>query len=297
MQSYKIENWPAILLAGACWLLCTGFALEKVMTDGVSSVTLLIAMPVLTLAVVVLLHMGLEYLKQWNPMGLVAIVLGFAALAVTLPASIGSSGAARDNAVAAAGKSVEDAARIRADYAQTQRLVAEAEQWSAKECASGKGKKCEGVTFVLNQRRASLEKLESQIKALPPVKAALSGESRMAWALSKAGLSMTEADIQMAWPMLPPMVLEFLSAFFGVVGLRRESAAGTAHIREEKRTSAVAANENAVDQPSEKDRAQTSFPEVPADVAASTARRMPKMEGKGLLSKAEGWKYSPMRLN
>lgn len=221
MKAYRIENWPAILLAGVCWLLGTGFAIEKVLTDGVSSVTLLVAMPVLTLCVVVLLHLGMEMIKELNPMGLVAGALAVLALGVTLPASIGSVGAASDNAVAAAGKSNGDAGRIRADYAKTQGLVDEAEGWSAKECATGKGKKCDGVTFVLNQRRASLEKLEGQIKALPPAKAAMSSESRIAWFFAKLGYTVSESDIQMALPMLPAPVLEILSAFFGLFGVRR----------------------------------------------------------------------------
>lgn len=289
MKTYRIENWPAILLAGICWLLGTGFAIEKVMTDGISSWTLLIAMPVLTLCVVVLLHMSMEMLKDLNPMGLVAVALAALALGVTLPASIGSVGAARDNAVAAAGKSEDDAKRIRGDYAQTQGLVSEAEGWAAKECSSGKGKRCDGVTFILNQRRASLEKLEGQIKALPPVHTAMSGESRVAWLVGKFGYSVSEADIQMGLPMLPAPVLEILSAFFGLFGARRVPVATKEAV---KAAEVVAEPANDTDIPTDEELLTIKkqfFAETPKQVVA---RSMPALTQKGLLGRNIG-----LRLN
>lgn len=234
-MNYHIRSWGAIALAAACWALCTGLAVEKVLADGVQSWTLLAAMPVLTLAVGILLHLGAADIKALRPFrGTAALVLALLALAVTLPASIGSSGGARDTAAAAATKSAEDIAKLQVDLVKTEKLVAEAEKWQAAECASGRGKKCEGLTFILEQRQRSLDGIRAELKEQPAEKPIASGETRIAWVLGLFGFKIQAGDVGLVWPMLPPIVLELMVAYWLTRGLGSVQAKN--HVAQEKTT-------------------------------------------------------------
>ena len=226
MTNDKAVRGGALALAALCWALCTGLAIEKVMSDGIQSWTLLLAMPVLTAAVGILLHLGFQDLRELRFLrGPVALALAVACLCVTLPASIGSSGQARDTALAEAKKSSEDIAKAKEDLRKAERLVAEAQGWVADECKTGNGHRCQGVVVTLYQRQASADKLRRELKGESP-KIANSGEHRISWALGMAGLKVSEADVQMIWPMLPPIAFELLCAFFLYAGLDKRSTTG-----------------------------------------------------------------------
>lgn len=229
MTDNKAVRGGALGLAVLCWALCTGLAIEKVWADGVSSWTLLLAMPVLTAAVGILLHLGFQDLREFRFLrGPVALVLAIACLCVTLPASIGSSGQARDTALAAAKQSSEEITKAKDDLKRAEKLVAEAQGWVADECKTGNGHRCQGVVVTLYQRQASADKMRRDLKGESP-KIANSGEHRISWALGMAGLAVSEADVQMIWPMLPPIAFELLCAFFLYAGLeRRELKADSA---------------------------------------------------------------------
>ena len=221
MTDYKAVRGGALALAVLCWALCTGLAIEKVWADGIQSWTLLLAMPVLTAAVGILLHLGFQDLREWRFLrGPIALALAIACLCVTLPASIGSSGQARDTALAEAKKSSEEIAKSKDDLKKAEKLVAEAQGWVADECKTGNGHRCQGVVVTLYQRQASADKLRRELKGEHP-KIANSGEHRISWALGMAGLNVSEADVQMIWPMLPPIAFELLCAFFLYAGLER----------------------------------------------------------------------------
>lgn len=248
-MNYHVRSWGSIALATACWALATGLAVEKVLSDGVQSWTLLAGVPILTLTAGILLHMGFADIKDVKPIrGTVALALALLALAVTLPASIGSSSQARDTAAATATKSAADLEKIKADLTKTEKLVAEAEKWQAIECGTGKGKKCDGVTFVLEQRVRSANALRDELKVQQPAKPVEAGEERIAWVLGLFGLAISPADVGRVWPILPPLAFELLSAFFLTRGLGRDTPKNTPAI-EGVRVS---------------DTAQTSFPVVSA---------------------------------
>jgi hypothetical protein len=243
---YHVRSWGSMALATACWALATGLAVEKVLSDGVQSWTLLAGVPVLTLVAGILLHIGFADIKDVKPVkGTVALVLAMLALAVTLPASIGSSSQARDTAAATATKSAADLEKIKADLTKTEKLVAEAEKWQAIECGTGKGKKCDGVTFVLEQRVRSANALRDDLKAQQPTKSVEAGEERIAWVLGLFGLAISPADVGRVWPILPPLAFELMSAYFLTRGLGRDTPKNTPAI-EGVRVS--------------DDTAQTSFP-------------------------------------
>ena len=102
-------------------------------------------------------------------------------LAYSLPATVGRTGEVKEVQAAEAVQATNEAARIRQDYQTTQALVTEAEVWVARECRTGKGPKCDGASFVLRQRQASMKDLGEQLSASSPPVGDIGSET-LSWA-------------------------------------------------------------------------------------------------------------------
>ena len=233
MPRYTIACRFSIALAVACWLLATGLAAEKVFRDGVSSVTLLLAMPVLTAAVGVLLHQGFDDLRNFRWLrGPTALLLAGVCLAVTLPASIGSSGGARDAAISQAEATNRGVKLAEASYDAAVRDLADAKAGVKAECVGapavidGTGwPKCQWWRRQQQAHEFAMSRFGKDLAKAPAEVVADSGEQRVAWLLSglasRWGYSVTKADVQQAWPVLPPIAFELLCAFFISCGVSR----------------------------------------------------------------------------
>jgi hypothetical protein len=127
-------------------------------------------MPVLVFLTVLFGHEAFRALKEWKVISAVLMLClaAFGSL-IIVGETMGRRAETRDAKIAQATKTVDQYAIIAADYQRAAGLVAQSEQWTAAECASGKGKKCEGQTFTLNQRKAHAEKLKAELeKATAP---------------------------------------------------------------------------------------------------------------------------------
>jgi hypothetical protein len=221
-MNYRTLMWGAIVLTCACWGLATGLAIEKVLADGVTSYTLLFAMPVLTLAIGWLLHQGVSDLREFAFFrGAAAVALAVLALGVTLPNSIGSAGGAKDTAVAEAEAANRGISFASGELAKAEKDLEDAKGGVLRECEGAPavidGKswpKCQWWRRQVEAHTLAVSKYGSVVVAAPVVKQALSGETRIAWALQKAGVAVTEKDVQMAQPMALPIAAELLCAFF-----------------------------------------------------------------------------------
>jgi len=222
-MNYRTLMWGAIALTLACWGLATGLALEKVLADGgVASYTLLAAMPVLTLAIGWLIHQGVSDLREWAFFrGAAALALAVLALGVTLPNSIGSAGGAKDTAVAEAEAANRGISFASGELAKAEKDLTDAKAGVLKECEGAPAvipdktwPKCQWWRRQVEAHTLAVSKYGSAIVAAPVVKQALSGETRIAWALQKVGVAVTEKDVQMAQPMALPIAAELLCAFF-----------------------------------------------------------------------------------
>jgi len=221
-MNYKALTWGCIALTVACWGLATGLAIEKVIADGVSSWTLLAAMPVLTLAIGWLIHQGVSDLREFAFFrGAAAVALAVLALGVTLPNSIGSAGGAKDTAVAEAEAANRGISFASGELAKAEKDLEDAKGGVLRECEGAPavidGKswpKCQWWRRQVEAHTLAVSKYGSVVVAAPVVKQALSGETRIAWALQKVGVAVTEKDVQMAQPMALPIAAELLCAFF-----------------------------------------------------------------------------------
>lgn len=221
-MNYTAMKWGAIALTVACWGLATGLAIEKVWADGVTSYTLLIAMPVLTLAIGWLIHQGVSDIIEFSLVrGSIALALGILVLGVTLPNSIGSAGGAKDTAVAEAEAANRGITFASGELAKAEKDLADAKAGALRECEGAPavidGKswpKCQWWRRQVEAHTLAVEKYGSVVVAAPVAKQALSGEMRIAWAMQKVGLAVTEKDVQLAQPMALPIAAELLCAFF-----------------------------------------------------------------------------------
>jgi hypothetical protein len=120
---------------------------------------------------------------------------------------------------------------IKSDLAQVSQTLKWARDDMIEECGSGEGGRCKGKRSTLAALEDRQTKLQGQLVVAPAEKATMSGETRVAWALSEAGFPATEAGVRIVWPMLPPIAFELLCAFFMCLGLGRgEIAKATEHM-------------------------------------------------------------------
>jgi uncharacterized membrane protein len=101
--------------------------------------------------------------------GILLVAPVIALLAFVLPAGVSRLGEAQQARVNTATTSAAEQARIRADLARADKLVAQAQEWVASECRSGAGTKCKGVTYTLNQRQAYQRELSGKVETFTPV--------------------------------------------------------------------------------------------------------------------------------
>lgn len=90
----------------------------------------------------------------------------FALLGYVLPVGVSRLGEAQAQRRDTASMTQVDQTRLRAELDQANRLVAEAQTWIATECATGRGKKCEGQALVLQQRQAMQRELQARVGGL-----------------------------------------------------------------------------------------------------------------------------------
>jgi hypothetical protein len=227
-NNYRCYAITAIAFAVVCWLLGTGLAVEKVLHDGVQSYTLLFAMPVLVLAVGWLVHQGVSDLREWRIFRApISLAIAGLALCVTLPVSIGSSGAAKDTAVAEAQASNRGLQFAEGDLIKAQNDLADAKEGAKAECVGapeviedGRWPKCQWWRRQETAHTLSIEAMQKRVVEAPVAQVgALSGEKRIAWVAAKLGYNITEDDIMTAQPISLPVTLELLCAFALFMGL------------------------------------------------------------------------------
>lgn len=132
---------------------------------------------------------------------------------LTVYNAMGNRAEVRDVKVASASLSDAERTRIKLDLDKTTKLVAEAEAWALTECKSGRGPKCDGVTFVLRQRQASQAALAAQLKNVGPVVVAEPKAAQVATLASLAGYdgATVKAAVSALEPLAFPLFLELLA--------------------------------------------------------------------------------------
>jgi hypothetical protein len=212
---YFVHSYPStvagIVAAGAAIALLTrdaqttGITLEHAM------------MPVLVFLTVLFGHEAFRALKEWKLLS-AAFMLALAVFGsgIIVAETMGRRAETRDAKVAEKAKTVDQYTVIAADYQRAAGLVAQSEQWTAAECASGKGKKCEGQTFTLNQRKAHAEKLKAELeKATAPAPVDSKADKIAYWA---ALFGASKATAKEVFQNLDPFTLSLFLELGAVAG-------------------------------------------------------------------------------
>ena len=191
--SYYIHSLPStiggVVAAGAAIALLTrdglqnGITLEHALMPAIVGLTVLFG------------HEAWRALKELKLLSAVFMtLLAIFGSGIIITETMGRRAETRDAKVAEKAKTVEQYSVIAADYQRAAGLVAQSEQWTAAECASGKGKKCDGQTFTLNQRKAHAEKLKAELeKATAPAPVDSKADKIAYWAAILFGASKTFA--------------------------------------------------------------------------------------------------------
>jgi hypothetical protein len=166
-------------------------------------------------------------------------ILAVLGSALTIYSAMGNRAEVRDVKVASASLSDSERARLQIDLDKTTKLVAEAETWTATECKSGRGPKCDGVTFILNQRRASQNALQGQLKQVGPVATPEPKAAQVALLAGLAGYDAgkTKQVVSAVEPLAFPLFLELLAIVLFGFGLGHNSVARFPTAKDTRQTS------------------------------------------------------------
>ena len=213
---YFVHSWSGLIFATIAGIAATSIIVQDAFPNGWadwSHAKLDHALAPVIVAITAFLW--LHAMREMREGKLTAIPLAIVATfcsGLIVFESMGRGAESLDTKIAVTTKTVDQYAAIAADYERTKKLVEEAEKWVAGECASGRGKKCEGQTFILNQRKASAEKLKADLeRANAPVPVDARGD-RVAFLAGWAGYNgeMAKKAAQSLYPLARPLAFEFV---------------------------------------------------------------------------------------
>jgi hypothetical protein len=212
---YFVHSYPSTF-AG---IVAAGSAIALLTRDGLQNgITLEHAlMPVLVGLTVLFGHEAFRALKEFKLLSfLMMAALAVFGSGIIVAETMGRRAETRDAKVAQATKTVDQYTVIAADYQRAAGLVAQSEQWTASECASGKGKKCDGQTFTLNQRKAHAEKLKAELeRATAPAPVDSKADKIAYWA---ALFGASKATAKEVFQNLDPFTLSLFLELGAVAG-------------------------------------------------------------------------------
>ncbi len=234
---YFVHSYPS-LVGG---IVAATAAVAMLTRDGIQNgLTLEHAlMPVLVGLTVLAGHEAWRALKEAKLLSAAfMLVLAVFGSGIIVTETMGRRAETRDAKVAEATKTVDQYAVTAAAYQRATKLVEEAERWVAGECRTGKKTKCEGTTFVLDQRKAHAEKLKAELeKATAPAPVDSKADKIAYWA---ALLGASKAVAKEVFQNLDPFTLSlFLElgavAFFGFgVRTRKVTVSSVSTVSEPK---------------------------------------------------------------
>lgn len=220
MTTTTIRSWPAIVggsvSAGIAWATIVrdvgfaGITLDHIQAAALVGLTVLAG------------HLANQAWKETRLLSATALVaLAIVGSALTVYGAMGNRAEVRDTKVATASLSEGERSRLQIDLDKTTKLVAEAEAWTATECKSGRGPKCEGTTFILNQRKASQGALQGQLKQVGPVATPEPKAAQVALLAGLAGYDSGKAKqfVSAVEPLAFPLFLELLAILLFNFGL------------------------------------------------------------------------------
>lgn len=153
--------------ATACSLAALGVAYQSaIIWETLTDVTTIVKLgiPLATISAALLPVMAEASWRSGARGKALALLLPVAVLlAFVLPSGVSRLGEAQSARVMSASISGASRSQIEDNLRRAEKLVAQSESWVATECASGRGDKCRGQQFTLEQRVAFRDKLQKDL--------------------------------------------------------------------------------------------------------------------------------------
>jgi hypothetical protein len=213
-MQHNIEGRPLAILAGALFALGTlGILLEDIILHA-APFTLKHAITVIVVAGTIMV--GHQVHKAWHS-GLKGSAIGFGVLflvgtLLTVYSSVGRQ--AEHTMVASAEVEAADKARTRATkgLAEAEAMLADAQRDLARECKSGKGKRCDGIAATVAVYTAAAKGYAAELDKLGPVKIATPEAKRAGELAAVFGGNPTKVEAAMI------LLIPFLTTLFLELG-------------------------------------------------------------------------------
>jgi len=178
------------------------------------------------------------------------LAAGFLAIAAivgsawTLSGTIARQSQGADETVAAAVEADKARKALGQKLAEAQEILAGHRAAQAKECASGKGKKCDGVSYTVATWDAAVKGYEAKLEKLPAPKAPNAGVRRIAaFVALMPGVTKSAAQIEphvaLVAPCLFGLFIELAALAFGFYGFAPRGNRAT--VAEPRRLRAIVA--------------------------------------------------------
>lgn len=214
MHTHTIEGRALAIVAGALFALGTlGILLEDVVLHD-APMTLKHWITVVVIAGTIMV--GHQVHKAWHS-GVRVSAVGFAVLflvgtLLTVYASVGRQ--AEHTMVASAEVEAAAQARQRATVGLTEAeaMLAESQRKLAKECASGKGRKCDGIAATVSVYEAAVKGHKAELERLGPAKVATPEAKRAGEIAAVFGFDPVKVEAAMI------LVIPFLTTVFLELG-------------------------------------------------------------------------------
>lgn len=203
-------QWVARLLAILLWIVGSAYLVRAELGQPSPDLVVIAATPIVWLAVIALPILAEHALRhrQWLAAALLALS-AVAGSAYTLSGTLARQAEARDVKVAKADEADKARRGLDGKLAEAEAMLAEARRKHAAECASGKGKRCDGIAATVLVYEGAVEGYRAKIARLD-VASPVAGERRIAAALAWLPWSTRSAD------ELAPAVGLFAPALLGL---------------------------------------------------------------------------------
>lgn len=127
--------------------------------------------------------------------------------------------------------SAKERERLSLRLAQTEEMLAANRKSQASECQSGKGKRCDGISYTVKTLESAVVGLQTQLKGAP----VLAPDAKVERAATVAELTGHDAKAARVWvslldPVAVPLLLELVSIVCGVLAFRCAPVAAVAAV-------------------------------------------------------------------
>ena len=228
---WQVTQWVARALMVTLWAAGSAYLIAHVLAQPQPSWLEIATIPALWAAVIaapIIAHHAV------GNRDLVAAVLLVAASltgsAWTLSGTIARQSEGADQRQALATEVLRQRRDLTQKLGEAQEILAQHRKAQAVACASGLGKRCDGVTYTVQTWAAAVEGYEAKLKTLPLPRSPEAGDKRMAALIAllpgvTKPAAQLEAEVQLIAPTLFGVFIELAALAFGFFGFRPGHAA------------------------------------------------------------------------